>query len=222
MRQSIMQEMIERKIVAIVRGVPAKCMPKVAEALLAGGVSMLEITFDHAGKDGIAETLRSLAILKEKMGDRIRLGAGTVLAAAEVVEASRQGAEYIISPNVDESVIAKTKELGLLSMPGALTPSEVAAAHKMGGDIVKVFPAGTWGVEYIKAIRGPLGHIPMAAVGGVAPDNIASFFGAGVCCAGIGNNLVNAKKVADGDFHSITRVAKALSSSCSCLTPPSA
>lgn len=209
MDKTILQEILDGKIIAIIRGVPASDMPAVAEALLAGGVSLMEITFDQSAPGGIVETIRSLAVLKERMDQRIRLGAGTVLTAEQVAEAQRNGAEYIISPNVDPEVIAKAKELGLLAMPGALTPSEIAAAYKMGADIVKLFPAGLWGAEYIRAVRAPLAHIPMAAVGGVEPENVVSFFKAGVCCVGVGSNLVGAKKVAAGDFASITRVAKA-------------
>ena len=209
MRKHLLDEIRERKIIAIVRGVASKNMAAVAEALLAGGVSMMEITFDQSSADGVAETLRSLALLRDGFGDRIGLGAGTVMTPEQAEGAFANGARYIISPNVDEAVIAKTKELGLVSMPGALTPTEVAAAHRMGGDIIKVFPAGLWGAEYVKAIRGPLSHIPLAAVGGVDPDNLASFLAAGACCVGVGGNLVNAKKAAVGDFAAITAAAQA-------------
>lgn len=209
MTTSLLRKIAEEKIIAIVRGVSSRDMPSVAEALLAGGVSMMEITFDHAGRDGVAETLRSLSLLRERFAGRIALGAGTVMTPDEVAEAARCGAGYIISPNVDAAVIAKTRELGLLSMPGALTPTEVASARAFGADIVKLFPAGLWGPDYVKAVRGPLGHIPMAAVGGVEPGNLKAFLNAGVCCAGIGGNLVSAQKVAAGDFAAITAAAKA-------------
>ncbi|MCC8190599.1 MAG: bifunctional 4-hydroxy-2-oxoglutarate aldolase/2-dehydro-3-deoxy-phosphogluconate aldolase [Planctomycetes bacterium] len=209
MNQALLQEIADRKIIAIVRGVSAGDMPAVAEALLAGGISMMEITFDHTSAAGTAETLRALATIRDRLGDRISLGAGTVLTARQVSDAYAHGAAYIISPNVDEEVIARTRELGLVSMPGAFTPTEVAAAHKLGGDIVKLFPAALWGPEYIKAVRGPLAHIPLAAVGGVYPDNAADLMAAGVCCLGVGSGLVNAKTVAAGDFAAITAAARA-------------
>lgn len=211
MNNALLQKIYDKKIIAIVRGVPSKDMPQVAQALLDGGVGMMEITFDHSQAGGIAETLASLELVKEKFGDRMDIGAGTVLTARDVERARERGAEYIISPNVDPEVIGKTKELGLISMPGALTPSEVVAAQKMGGDIIKLFPVDTLGTAYIKALRGPLPHIPLAAVGGVTPDNIVDFLKAGVCSAGIGGSLVSAARVERGEFAAITETARAFS-----------
>lgn len=117
--------------------------------------------------------------------------------------------QKLISPNVDRSVIEKTKELGLISMPGAFTPSEIVDAYNYGGDIIKLFPAGLLGVSYIKAVRGPLSHIPMAAVGGVTPENICQFTAAGVACFGIGSNLVNQSLTVSHDFENLTERALA-------------
>ena len=208
-REQLIQKMRDEKIIAIIRGVAARDMLAVAEALLAGGISLLEITFDQKSAEGRAETLRSLTVLKEKMDGRISLGAGTVMTVGQVEDARRCGVEYIISPNVDNAVIARTRELDMVSIPGALTPSEIAAAHNVGADIVKLFPAGLWGAGYIKAVRGPLAHIPLAAVGGVEPGNVGEFFRAGVCCVGVGGNLVNVKEVAAGNFQALTAVAAA-------------
>jgi 2-dehydro-3-deoxyphosphogluconate aldolase/(4S)-4-hydroxy-2-oxoglutarate aldolase len=102
----------------------------------------------------------------------------------------------------------------MVSMPGAFTPTEIVAAHRAGADIVKIFPATVGGVDYIKAVRGPLAHIPLAAVGGVEPGNAADFLKAGAMCLGVGSNLVNAKKVAAGDFESVTRVAREFARAC--------
>lgn len=209
MNDELLRLIGEKKIIAIVRGVRPADIVGVGEALLAGGVSMMEVTYDHSGPGGIEATLESLSLIGGAFAGRLSYGVGTVLSAGQVVEAHRRGAGFIISPNVDEAVIARTKELGMLSMPGALTPTEIAAAWRMGADIVKLFPAGLWGVEYIKAVRAPLSHIPMAAVGGVEPGNIGDFLRAGVLCFGVGSNLVNAKKVAAGDFASITDAAEA-------------
>ena len=208
--KTLPMELFERAVIAIVRGVRPGDIAAVADALLAGGVSMMEVTFDHASPDGVAATLESLEILRDSFGDAIVAGAGTVLTAEEVALARDRGARYIISPNVDQEVIAKTRELGLVSMPGAFTPSEVAAAHKMGAHIVKLFPAGLGGIDYLKALSGPLGHIPIAAVGGIEADNIAAFLHAGAHCFGVGGNLVDAGRVAAGDFAAITTTARAL------------
>ena len=121
------------------------------------------------------------------------------------VEASVEaGGQIVISPNVDVSVIAKTKALGAISMPGALTPTEIVTAYNAGADIVKLFPAGTLGVPYIKAVRGPLGYIPMSAVGGVRPETIADFLNVGVCGFGVGGELVKKEFVRSGDMNALT------------------
>lgn len=207
---SILQEMLSEKIVAIVREVPAEDIVRTAEALLAGGVRMMEITFDQRSSEGIKNTLRSLDIVKEHLEDRILLGTGTVLSEEQAEKARKHGADYIISPNVDLAVIQRTKELGMISIPGALTPTEAVMAYNAGADIVKLFPAGVWGAGYIKAVHAPLAHIPVMAVGDVRIENIKTFFQAGVCCVGIGSNLVSSEKVKKGRFDSITEYAKGL------------
>ena len=106
-------------------------------------------------------------------------------------------------------MIRRTRQLGMVSMPGALTPTEIVAAHGAGADIVKLFPAGTLGVSYIKAVRGPLAYIDMSAVGGVKPENVAEFLDAGVCGFGVGGQLVLPDAVKTGDFAAIQARAKA-------------
>lgn len=170
---------------------------------------MMEVTFDHSSPEGIKETLRSISLLKEQMKGLIHVGAGTVLTTEEVDAAYKCGAEYMISPNVDEKVIRRTKELGLVSMPGAFTPSEIVDAYNYGGDIIKMFPAGLLGVSYMKAVLGPLSHIPLAAVGGVTPENLHEFMNVGVNCFGIGGNLVNRSLVSNRDFKGVTERGKA-------------
>ena len=206
--KKLMEQFNTHKIVAIIRGVESIHMLSTAQALLAGGISIMEVTFNHTSQNGAAETLRSISLLKEKLGNQITLGAGTVLTPQQVVDAHQAGAEYMVSPNVDCNVIAKTKELGLLSMPGALTPSEIISAYFAGADIVKLFPVGNLGISYIRALRGSIGHIPLAAVGGVKPDNIVDFLEAGVICAGIGGNLIDVKHIQNGNFSAITIQAK--------------
>ena len=131
-QQMILQMIRKEKIVAIVRGIPSGLILDTGRALADGGICMMEVTFDHSGPEGIRETLHSIALLKEHLSERMHIGAGTVLTAEEAEEAYRSGAEYIISPNVDRSVIEKTKELGLISMPGAFTPSEIVDAYNYG------------------------------------------------------------------------------------------
>lgn len=207
MEKNLLDAIFEKKLIAIIRGIPAKDMLATADALLAGGIDMMEITFDQTSEAGIRETLDSISLVGDALPGKVALGAGTVMTSRQVVDAKNCGATFIISPNVNREVIRLTKDLGMVSMPGALTPTEIADAFDAGADIVKLFPAGLWGSEYLKAVRGPLGHIPMAAVGGVTPENVGDFLKAGAACAGIGSNLVNAKVVREGNFAAITRVA---------------
>ena len=207
---TVLQQIQEKKIIAIIRGVSSKDILETAKALIAGGIRLMEITFDHTSEDGMRNTLECFDILRSELGDEILMGAGTVLTAEEVELACQHGAKYIISPNTDEAVIRRTKELGLVSMPGALTPSEVVQAKNYGADIVKLFPAGDLGMGYIKSVKAPLAHISMAAVGGVNENNIGDFAKIGVDGFGIGSNLVNAKAVAAGNFNGITETAKKL------------
>ena len=205
--KATLQEIQNGKIIAIIREVPSEVIVDVAKALVAGGIRMMEITFDQKSREGIQNTLESMNLLDAEMHDEIYLGAGTVLTTEQVELAYEHGAGYIISTNVDLDVIKRTKELGMISMPGALTPTETVTAFRGGADIVKLFPAGVWGVDYIKAVRAPLSHIPVSAVGGVNAANIASFFRAGVCCVGVGNNLVSRSRAVNKEFEAITRTA---------------
>ena len=195
------------KIVAIVRGVALEKMLDTAGALAAGGISCLEITFDHRSQQGRRDTLRGIEVVSRTFPELL-IGAGTVLTTRDVEEARDAGARYMISPNTEPDVIARTRELGLVSMPGAFTPSEVVQAFAAGGDIIKFFPAALLGIPYIKALRGPLAHIPMAAVGGVTPENLGEFLRAGVCAAGIGGSLVDLKAISAGEYGRLTETAR--------------
>lgn len=207
---SAVKDMIfENKIVAIIRGIGSDRILDAVGALLDGGIKLLEVTFNHEDEKKTLDTLKCLELIKKKYGDKVCLGAGTVLTADQVKMAVDAGAEYIISPNTDISVIYKTKELGKISMPGSFTPSDVVIAHNAGADIVKLFPAGVLGIEYIKALLGPLSHIPMFAVGGVTVDNVNLFIKAGAKGVGVGGNLVDKKAIYAGEYDKITQVAKA-------------
>lgn len=199
----------EGKVIAIVRGISSEQIRPLADAIYQGGVSCIEVTFDQSSEEAREDTLKSISILANEYAGKICVGAGTVMNIKQVWEAIGAGAEYIISPNVDERVIKKTKELGKVSIPGALTPTEVALAYELGADIVKIFPAANLGPSYIKALKSPLKHIPMTAVGGVNPENCVQFFEAGCIGVGCGGNLVSKKLVEEGRFDIISDTARA-------------
>ena len=203
---TVLERIYEEKIIAIVRGIPSGKIAALAQALAEGGVSCIEVTFDQTNPE---ETLTSLRTIKSELGDRICLGAGTVMTVEQVEQAAQAGAEYMISPNVDEAVIRATKALGKVSIPGAMTPTETAFAYQCGADIVKLFPAGLLGPAYIKAVKAPLKHIPVSAVGNITIENCADFIQAGAVGVGVGGNLVSALLVNEGCFSQITATARA-------------
>lgn len=208
MSKEVLNKILESKIIAIVRGIPSEEVVSLAQALVKGGISCIEVTFDQSSEEKAQDTLKAISNIREALGDRVCVGAGTVMTVEQVDAAVAAGAEYMISPNTNAAVIARTKELGKISIPGAMTPSEVAEAYALGADIVKMFPAGVLGCDYIKAVKAPLKHIPVTAVGGVNPSNCADFIRAGAVGVGVGGNLVSPQYVKEGRFDEITAIAK--------------
>lgn len=196
------------RLVAILRGVPMARVDGVVSALIAGGVRVLEFTFDHGHPGYIEENAEKIRYAVERYGDKAVVGCGTALSEQEVQVAYDAGARLVISPDVNVSVIRKARELQMVAMPGALSPTEIVTAWNAGADIVKLFPAGELGLGYIKAVRGPLGYIPMSAVGGVKPENVKDFLNAGVCGFGVGGQLVLSSAVKSGDDAAIEARAR--------------
>lgn len=208
MSQEVLKRIREGKIIAIIRGISSDKIIELVAAMLEGGVSCAEVTFDQSSDEAAKDTLVSIRKICEHFGDKVCVGAGTVMSKEQVRQAAEAGAKYIISPNTDPEVITETKKLGLVSIPGAMTPTETAYAYSLGADIVKLFPAGNLGASYIKALKAPLKHIPVTAVGGVNAKNCAEFFKAGVVGIGVGGNLVSKELVESQNFAAITAAAK--------------
>ncbi len=207
-REQIIQELEKEKIIVIVRGYTGETLLSLAEAMYRGGIRFLEVTYDHGGTYSAEQTAGDIAMLSRHFAGRMHIGAGTVLTTEEVEMTYQAGGEYIISPNVNVDVIRKTRALGMLSMPGAFTPSEVVIAHDAGADFVKLFPVDALGASYVKALKAPLCHIKMLAVGGVNEGNLKAYLNAGASGFGIGSNIVNKKMIAEGDFEGITTLAR--------------
>jgi len=208
MSKEVLNKILEGKIIAIVRGIPSDEVVGLADALVKGGISCIEVTFDQSSEEKAQDTLKAISNIHKALGDKVCVGAGTVMTVEQVEAAAAAGAEYMISPNTNAAVIKRTKELDKVSIPGAMTPSEVAQAYELGADIVKMFPAGVLGCAYIKAVKAPLKHIPVTAVGGVNPGNCADFIRAGAVGVGVGGNLVSPQLVKEGRFDEITAIAK--------------
>lgn len=210
MRNQIMVQLRQEKIVAILRGINVETCVKTVEALYQGGIRLVEITFNQKDPSTFPETAAAIRAISQQFQDKIIPGAGTVLTREQVSLAANAGARYIISPDTNRDVISYTRALGLVSMPGALTPSEIVKAHQWGADFVKVFPATTLGTAYIKAVKAPVSHIPLIAVGGIDETNLGDFLEAGYIGAGVGGSLVNKEWIKNDAFSNITEAAKRL------------
>ncbi|MFW5997083.1 MAG: 2-dehydro-3-deoxy-6-phosphogalactonate aldolase [Lentisphaeria bacterium] len=176
-------ELGEAPVIAILRGITPDSVLPVCRALAEGGVRFIEITLNSPSP---AESIDLAATELTSKG--IHIGAGTVLTSEQVDSVAEAGGSYIISPNTDPGVIRRTKELGLLSIPGFLTPSEAFTAVKAGADMLKCFPAGRMGAGYIKDLKAVL-PADIVAVGGINADNVQEYLNAGAYAAGIGSAL---------------------------------
>jgi len=208
MREKVLKAIEENKIITIVRGVESCKLIPLAEAMYEGGIRLLEITYSANGSVSDEETAKNIEILSKHFEGRMFIGAGTVITEKQVELTKQAGGKFIISPDTYENVIRKTRELDMVSMPGALTPSEIQLAHRYGADFVKMFPITNMGIEYVKAVKAPLSHIKLLAVGGIDENNMADYLKAGVCGFGIGSNIVNKKLIDANDFEAITELAK--------------
>jgi 2-dehydro-3-deoxyphosphogluconate aldolase/(4S)-4-hydroxy-2-oxoglutarate aldolase len=189
-----LQRVLDSGIVAIIRASSGEQLVDVARALYDGGISVLEVTFTVPG------VLDIISAVRKDLGDKVLVGAGTVLDTESARAAFLAGAEFIVSPCVNTEVIKLCNRYSKLSMPGAFTPTEVVTAWEAGADVVKVFPADVGGPNYLKALHGPLPQIRLLPTGGVDLNTITSFLKAGACAVGLGSALVEKKAVETGDF----------------------
>lgn len=207
MKQDVINKIIKSKLVVIVRGIKNESIIPLAEAMYAGGIRALEITYNASNPAEDVEVAENIKKLVEHFGNKMIIGAGTVLNTKQVELTKAAGGKFIISPNVNEQVIAKTCELDMVSIPGALTPTEAQQAHEAGADFVKLFPITNLGSSYVKAMKAPLSHIRFLGVGGIDENNMTEYLSAGVCGFGIGSNIVNKKLIEDNDFGAIEKAA---------------
>ena len=204
--------LLEKKIIAIVRGTYGEDLRNLALALYKGGIRFIEVTFDQKDPNCLEKTsaaIKMLGSLKtESSVEPLCLGAGTVLNVEQVQTAYDAGAEYIVSPNTNAKVIAKTKELGMLSIPGAMTPTEILQAHDLGADVVKLFPSASLGLNYVKDILAPISHVNIIATAGITEENFASFLALGLKGAGISGRLTDKNLIASENWSELTQRAQ--------------
>ena len=194
MGQTAFEQIRETGVVSILRGIAEKDLEGTLAALYEGGVRAVEITLNTPG------ALRMIERSRELYGDRMAVGAGTVLEAASARAAILAGADFVLAPTLSLPMIEMCLTYGCLAIPGAFSPTEVLTAWQAGAQIVKVFPCGSVGPAYIKDLRGPLPQIRMMPVGGVTLDTTPAFFAAGACSVGVGSSLFDPRLAVEGRF----------------------
>jgi 2-dehydro-3-deoxyphosphogluconate aldolase/(4S)-4-hydroxy-2-oxoglutarate aldolase len=201
-KESNLRHVLDSGIVAVVRSPDSGQLVEVCRALVDGGVSVVEITMT------VPDALDVVRAVRRALGDRVLLGAGTILDSETGRAALLAGAEYLVAPTLDLDVIRLCQRYDKLVMPGCFTPTEILAAWQAGADVVKVFPADVLGPAFFKALRGPLPQVRLMPTGGVDLNTAADFLKAGACCLGIGSQLVEPRAVAARDFDRIRDLAR--------------
>jgi 2-dehydro-3-deoxyphosphogluconate aldolase/(4S)-4-hydroxy-2-oxoglutarate aldolase len=197
-----LQHVLDCGIVAVVRSPDSQQLVEVCRALADGGVTVVEITMS------VPDALDVVRAVRRGLGDRVLLGAGTILDPETARAALLAGAEYIVAPTLNLEVIRLCQRYDKLVMPGAFTPTEILLAWEAGADVVKVFPAEVVGPAFLKAVRAPLPQIRLMPTGGVDLTTASKFLEAGACCLGIGSQLVEPRAVHEKNFDRIRDLAR--------------
>jgi 2-dehydro-3-deoxyphosphogluconate aldolase/(4S)-4-hydroxy-2-oxoglutarate aldolase len=185
-------------VIAVIRGPSEALTLQMVEALVAGSITAIEITYSTPNAEAV------VAALARRFGDDVLLGMGTLTDPAQAAAAQAAGAQFLVSPVCEPELIMAMTGTGLATMAGALTPTEVLRAYRLGSDVVKVFPGSLAGPAYIKALKGPFPYIPLMPTGGVSVDNVGAWFAAGVVAVGAGSELCPPQLARDGRFDEIT------------------
>ena len=207
-REEIIKDIEKNKIIVIMRGFTEEQLINSVDAMEKGGIRLVEVTFDQTGAVSDEITAANIRALKEHFDGKVRIGAGTVMTEEQVEIAYKAGAEFIISPDCYDGVIKKTRDLGMVSIPGVFTPTDAANAYRYGADFAKLFPNSEVNISYLKARTVPLSHIKFLAVGGVNADNMKEYFAAGAKGIGVATAIADKKAIFSGDYEEVTRRAK--------------
>ena len=200
-KAEMLEKVKELGLLAVIRGPSAELTVKMVEALIEGGVLGIEITYSTPNAEEVVRTLSRM------YGSRIVLGMGTLTKPEQTLSAMEAGANYLVSPVCEPNLVKSMVDSGLLTMAGALTPTEVLQAYNLGADVVKIFPGSLGGPAYVKALKGPFPYIPMMPTGGVSANNVAEWFATGVVAVGAGSELCPPQLAKEGKFDEITRRA---------------
>jgi 2-dehydro-3-deoxyphosphogluconate aldolase/(4S)-4-hydroxy-2-oxoglutarate aldolase len=204
MREETKKTLEQAVLIPVLRAGSIQTGHALVDAMMAGGVTVVEVTMT------VPNALTLLRELKQRHGDSLLLGSGTVTDAAQAEATIDAGAEFVVSPSLHLDVIAKTKELGRISIPGALTPTEVITAWRAGADYVKIFPCSAMGgASYLKSLLAPFPELKLIPTGGVTLQTAADFLKAGARALGVGTDLVNTPAIAEGKPEIVTNAARA-------------
>ena len=201
-KEDQLRRILECGIVAVVRSPDSAQLVDVCRALADGGATVVEITMT------VPDALQVVSRVRAALGDRVLLGAGTILDPETARAALLAGAEYVVAPTLNLEVIRACQRYSKLVMPGAFTPTEILTAWEAGADVVKVFPADVLGPAFFKAVRAPLPQLRLMPTGGVDLKTAADFLKAGACCLGVGGQLVEPRAVAERNFDRIRDLAR--------------
>ena len=199
------------RVVAVVRAPSAELALRASETLVDNGITGIEITFTTPDAASVIKKCR------DDFGDRALVGAGTVITSEQLYAATQSGAQFLVSPGTDEVLTRAMLDTGLLTMTGALTPTEVMTANRLGVHVIKVFPGSLGGPSYLSALRGPFPDLKFMPTGGVSSENVAEWFKHGAFAVGAGGDLVSAKALQEGNMEEIARKAKEYIAACSNL-----
>lgn len=210
-RQKTINEIKAKKIIAILRNVPLDKLENTVGAIVAGGISLIEIAHNQKADCCMEDNAAAIRMIRERFKDSVILGSGTVMNKEQVDRAYEAGADFILSPNVKEEVIRRANELGLVVIPGALTPTEIVNAYEFGADFIKLFPVDNLGLSYVKAIKGPLNYIPLIGVGGITTENFVDYLDSGMEGISVGSYLANDMLIKEDNYAEIERRARIFS-----------
>ncbi len=201
-KQEVLQKIKELGLVAVIRGPSVELTMAMVEALIAGGVTGIEITYSTPNAEGV------VTALAKNFGGRIVLGMGTLTEPRQAQSAKDAGATYLVSPVAEPTLVQAMVDSGLVVMAGAFSPTEVLQVYRMGSDVVKIFPGSLAGPGYVKALRGPFPYIPFMPTGGVSAQNVGEWFAAGVVAVGAGSELCPPSLAKEGKFDEISHRAQ--------------
>ena len=206
-KKQILDEIIKRKVVAVLRVKEEEKLKKVIQAIAAGGISIAEITMT------VPNAIKLIEKMSKELDENIIIGVGSVLSKEVAEEAINAGAKYVVSPILKKEIIEIAQKYDVPVMPGCFTPTEIYSAFEMGADIAKVFPADIVGMSFFKAILAPMPHLKLMPTGGVSLTNAGEWLKAGACAVGIGSALLDDKAIKEENYFKLTENAKVIMNS---------